>query len=363
MPITTDARGGRLGRKSSAEVFRLLHEEVISGSYSPGQFLPTERQLAAQHSVAQNTVRRALKALEAEKLIAAEPRQGYRVLARANDPHRGCPLAFLNWHTGPVGQWGSFDDHLMAELKTAADARGWSLLAMGIGSLSAEEVIERVTAARAFAAALCTRDEKTVEVIRRAGLPALMLDQWFEGADTDSVMQDGHQGGLLAARHLVGLGCRRIAWFGSMDRNAHSLARFGGASAGLMGEDLSLPPEMIHRIPDGGELEAARRMLAGKRRPDGVIALWQAYACAVKQAADERGLTVGKDFHMVGWCSEETIENTYRPGLKGGPLPPTITWSIRTMAETAVSRLAERREHPALPPLQIKIPVRLRLGT
>jgi LacI family transcriptional regulator len=233
---------------------------------------------------------------------------------------------------------------------------------MAIGNLPAEEVIERVSAARAFAVALCTRDEQTVEVIRRAGLPALMLDQWFEGADTDSVMQDGHQGGLLAARHLVGLGCRRIAWFGSMDRNAHSLARFGGASAGLMGEGRSLPPEMIHRTSDGGELEAARQMLAGRDRPDGVIALWQSYACAVKQAADESGLEIGRDFHMVGWCSEETLESIYLPGLKGGPMPPTITWSIRTMAETAVSRLAERREHPALPPLQIKIPVRLRLG-
>jgi LacI family transcriptional regulator len=279
-----------------------------------------------------------------------------------NDPLRGCPLAFLNYHTEPAGNWGSFDDHLLSELKVAADARGWSLLAMAIGSISADEVIERVTAARAFAVALSTRDEQTVETIRRAGLPALMLDQWFEGADTDSVMQDGHQGGVLAARHLAGLGCRRIAWLGSMDRNAHSLARFGGASAGLMGEGLSLPPEMIHAVAEDGELEAARRMLSGPGRPEGVIALWQSYAFAVRQAADERGLAVGRDFHMVGWSSEETLESIYLPGLKGGPMPPTITWSIRTMAETAVSRLAERRDHPGLPPLQIKIPVRLRIG-
>ena len=31
------------------------------------------------------------------------------------------------------------------------------------------------------------------------------------------------------------------------------------------------------------------------------------------------------------------------------------------MAQTTVSRLAERRDHPNLPPLQIKVPVRLNL--
>jgi DNA-binding LacI/PurR family transcriptional regulator len=364
MPITPDARADRLGRKTSAEVFQKLRAEVVSGSYAPGQFLPTERQLAVTHSVAQNTVRRALKALEAERLIVAEPRQGYRVLARVNDPLRGCPMAFVNWNAGPQDQWAGIDADLLSEMKSAADARGWSMLTMSAGSLSPSEVAERLSAARAFGVAMSTLDENTVKAIRALGLPTLMLDQWIEGAGTDSIMQDGHQAGLLAARHLVGQGCRRIAWFGPVDRYAHTAARFGGASAGLAGEGMPLAPELTFATPEGAEqhLAVARRMLGGPGRPEGVIALWGQNVAAAKRAADELGLVVGRDFRMVGWCREEAYAREYAPVFAGGAVAPVITWSVRTMAQTAVSRLAERREHPELPALQIKIPVRLRLA-
>lgn len=360
MAITNEAKEAGTGR-TSTEVFAALRLELLGGQYLPGGFLPPERHLAARHAVAQNTVRRALKALEAERLIAAVPRQGYRVLSLANDPARGCPLAFVNWRSAPVDSWSDIDARLLTELKLASDERGWPLLSMAAGELPPEQVLERLRAARSFGVLTSTLDDKMLDAIRSTGLPTLMLDQWIEGSGIDSIMQDGHQGGILAARHLVAAGCSRIAWFGWINPNAHSMARFGGAAAGLAGERRMLTPDLTYNAEPGEDLAMARKMLTSKVRPDGVIALWQGSCAAIKKAADELGLMIGQDFQLVGWSMEETYESRYEKIFGEGPVPPTVTWSVQTMARTAVSRLVQRRDDPDMPALQIKVPVRLRM--
>jgi hypothetical protein len=81
----------------------------------------------------------------------------------------------------------------------------------------------------------------------------------------------------------------------------------------------------------------------------------------VASAAHSLGLRTGKDLHLVGWCPEELYGRGYLDSFPGGGAEPVISFSIRTMAETTVARLTERRENPTLPPLRVKVPVRLRL--
>ncbi len=57
-------KGGRTARGLAA----VLREGILGG-----RFLPTERELAAEHRIAKTTARRALKLLEEEELTAAEP--------------------------------------------------------------------------------------------------------------------------------------------------------------------------------------------------------------------------------------------------------------------------------------------------
>jgi DNA-binding LacI/PurR family transcriptional regulator len=233
---------------------------------------------------------------------------------------------------------------------------------MGAGAFEPVEVVARLKSARASSAILDTSDAETIREVRASRLPALMLDSWIDGCEIDSVMQDGHQGGLLAARFLVSRGCRRIAWFGPTDRNAHTMDRFGGAAAGLLGEGVELPPELIFATTLEQSLDNARRMLSRPDRPEAVVALWSVHALAVKRAADELGLVIGRDLQMVGWCPEEQYDKEYAPAFAPGQAAPAVTWSIRAMAEAAVAVLAERRANPGLPPLRIRVPASLKLG-
>jgi len=97
---------------------------VLAGKIAVGRFLPTEREMAEEHGVAHTTVRRALGRLQADGLIRAEPRKGYRVLSLANDPAGGCPIAFIAASRARRRQWDEFHARLVRELQTAADRRG-----------------------------------------------------------------------------------------------------------------------------------------------------------------------------------------------------------------------------------------------
>lgn len=63
-----------------------LKDAILSGSFSPGDRLPTERELAARHSVSRNCVREALLALEIEGFVSIQVGSGVYVLARPGAP-------------------------------------------------------------------------------------------------------------------------------------------------------------------------------------------------------------------------------------------------------------------------------------
>ncbi|MEU4821834.1 winged helix-turn-helix domain-containing protein [Actinomadura sp. NPDC023710] len=57
-------------------ITRVLRHRLTDGTYTPGTRLPSEAALCAEFSVARNTVRRALSALQAEGLLTVRPGVG-----------------------------------------------------------------------------------------------------------------------------------------------------------------------------------------------------------------------------------------------------------------------------------------------
>jgi LacI family transcriptional regulator len=348
----------RLGR-ASAKLHEELRRAISSGEFSESGYVPTQRDLSARFDLAHTTVRRALKRLEAEGLIASEPRRGFRILAKANDPTRGCPLAYIPELSSPAFMDGPFHGSLLVALREAAARRGWSLLTSGDGA--AGQTLAGLRAQRAFGVVLNTVEPGMLRAVVAAGLPAVVVNDQPEGFALDSVIQDGQEGGLLAARYLGERGCRRVAWLGSSGGDVHSLDRLGGALAGIQRYCGRVRPELVCEAPQTEWRARSRELLARADRPDGIICLWREAAMAVSDAAADAGLVLGRDLHLVGWCPEEVYDRDWVGALRGRPVPPAIVWRVGDMAELALARLAERRESPGLPELRVRIPVRLRL--
>lgn len=360
---STDVAGlGELGR-AAEQVHAALRRKILDGAVSVGCFLPTERKLAAEFKVAHTTVRRAMAKLQVDGLIRSEPRKGCRVLGMANDPAQGCPVAYIRSVSAAPEAWDEFHARLSGALQESADRRNWPLVAMGECLIHSAKILTRLKASRAWAVILDSNDPGSCQAVKTSGLPVLMVDSWLEGSTADSVLQDGHGGGVLACRSLAAAGCRRIAWFGPKARNVHVLDRFGGYCAGLLETGLPVNSELMYSAAEDEVLAGARSLIASRKRFDGVVALWSTHAAAVARAAAEGGLVIGRDFQLVGWCPEELYAREYVPAFGGARVAPAITWSIRAMADAVMALLAERRANPGLPPLRVRIPATLKPGT
>ena len=348
--------------RAPARVGEQLRNAIVSGKLGVGKLLPSLRQLSRRHGVALKTVQRALAALVAEGLVAAEFRRGYRVLGGPADAEKSRPLAYVAALSGGPRRWNPLHQRLLAAFQEAAQARGWAMLGVGSEEREQAAVMRQVAGARAWGLVLDAVDPELLTMVRTSGLPAVMVDAWVEDAGLDAVVQDGYQGGLLAAGYLAARGHRRIAWLGPTTQSAHAMARLAGATVGLLRAGIELAPELRIEAPLDEVGEKARALLARPDRPAAVLALWQDAAAGLAAAARELDLVPGRDFEMVGWSTEEEYADYCRAHFAGGPVPPMAVWSARAMAELAVSRLAERRTNPGLLPVRINVPVTLRVG-
>jgi DNA-binding LacI/PurR family transcriptional regulator len=355
--VRRPVNGGRAAAKLAAQ----LRSEISGGRIASGDYLLTERQLAEQHGVARMTVRRALKALETDGLIAAEPRHGYRVLARATDPDRGFPVAYVLSVETRGGTWDPFHQNILTAFQRAASGRNWALLGVTSGGRSQREVLEQLRAARVGAVALDTVNSELIEMVRADGMAAVMVDAWIEDSPFDLVLQDNYRGAFLAARHLAARGHRRVAWVGSVGRTGHSRERFAGAVAALVAAGIELPPEMRMEVTDGQARAATRELLGRADRPTGILCLWRGLSLEVAEEIAAQGLVLGRDVEIVGWCPEEDYAEYREAAARIGPVPPAVAWSVGHLARMAMARLAERREDMSLPPVRLCVPAMLRL--
>jgi DNA-binding LacI/PurR family transcriptional regulator len=303
----------------------------------------------------------ALRTLEEDRLIAAEPRRGYRVLESQADDGSGSALAFVV----PYSESGEIRTHygsLLDHLQRCADLTGRPLLVVGGCTGGPAGVVKHLSMHGASGVVISGHDPALLAAIARLDLPLVGVDIWHPEMGIDTVIQDGFTGGYLAARHLAERGHRKIAYVGRQVPPAAGLLapdRLGGALAGLLenGLDLLPPLRLLSTEPTSDSLEAPlRELLSGPSRPTGVIALWAPFAATVAAVADRVGLKLGADLEIVGWGVEENADPQFPQGYR----PPRVTWSVRDMARTVVARLDTRRNCPALPPAVLKVPATLK---
>jgi DNA-binding LacI/PurR family transcriptional regulator len=315
--------------------------------------MPPVRALVKRHGAAKKTVEKALRSLASQGLLAAVPRQGFRVLHRAADPDRGLPLAYVaNAPGADEPPWDEFHQLLLAAFRQVAAARGWSLLVVSAGPGNTDEVMGQVRSAGVFGAILDLHRPELLAAMRAAGLPAVVVDVSAREMPADCVVQDSFMGGLLAGTHLVERGARRPAWFGAefVHGDLQIIERYAGAAGALWHAGRSLDPDLTVRTPLGNP------GLARERAREEMTA-------ALVLAARDADQVPGRDFEMVGWSTQEAYRSGFVPQFGGGPAPPCVTWSVGEMAGAALRLLRMRRTEPDAPPAHVRIPTRLTPGS
>ncbi|UBU18403.1 LacI family DNA-binding transcriptional regulator [Nonomuraea gerenzanensis] len=173
------------------------------------------------------------------------------------------------------------------------------------------------------------------EQLATRGIPLVLLDPRGDPtAGVPSVGASNWNGGLLATRHLLGLGHRRIAAIAGPAFALPSRARLDGFRTALDMAGIPLDPELIGRgdfLAEGG-LAEAERLLRLPGPPTAIFTCNDGQATGVYRAAHLLGLRIPHDVSVVGF-DDLPAARWMNPPLT------TIRQPLTEMAATATEML------------------------
>jgi LacI family transcriptional regulator len=132
------------------------------------------------------------------------------------------------------------------------------------------------------------------------GMPTVIFEQHTDVPGVASVTSDNEEGGRSVARHLLGLGHRRLAMLTGATAWPGGERRFAGFVAETSLAGLQVPLLRAEAWSVEAARAAARPLLAGKR-PTAVFAANDVLAVGVLLAAQDRGLRVPEDISVAGF--------------------------------------------------------------
>ncbi|MDX3849997.1 LacI family DNA-binding transcriptional regulator [Streptomyces sp. AK02-01A] len=145
---------------------------------------------------------------------------------------------------------------------------------------------------------------RNLDAFRRHGIPFVFVDRVVPSAHGCSVSVDDVAGGALAVRHLLGHGCRDIAYVSGPMYLAQCQDRRAGALLALT--EAGLPPGALRhveaaRLDVAAGRDAGARLLGMASRPDAVFCANDLLALGVLQALFHAGVRVPEEVALVGY--------------------------------------------------------------
>ncbi len=201
-------------------------------------------------------------------------------------------------------------------------------------------------------------DDSLVTQLRGLRLPIVLVDREIADPTCDLVETAHMQGGLLAVRHLLSLGHRRIACIGGPAGVMPSEQRIEGWRMALA--ETGAAPSVTTLLWRGGftsqgGYEAMHAILRTDQPPSAVFACNDLMAIGALRAAHETGVRVPDELSIVGF---DDIE------LSGYTSPPLTTVAqpkdhIGALAvDMLLERVSRRRQEPRKVVLQPELRVR-----
>jgi LacI family transcriptional regulator len=193
----------------------------------------------------------------------------------------------------------------------------------------------------------------TFDQLARAGLPALqVLRQVDPRTDLFPFASfDYAAGGAEAARHLIGLGARNIAFVGGQEDSAVTQERMSGYRSELLAAGLD--PIVAHgRTSRAFGVSMAETILTDFPQADATICFNDLVALGLMSGFARAGRSIGRDFRLVGFDDIEECALAW-------PQLSSVSCDISGFAEDTAARLLCWMTEGSRPPPETRMPVRL----
>lgn len=166
--------------------------------------------------------------------------------------------------------------------------------------------------------------------VRARGRPVVIVNDAFDEPDSCAVLINNEHGGYLAARHLIELGRKRIAFVGGPDFLTPVHERHLGVIRAIADTNGAVELEHIPtnqvQTDDGRAVGHAIALRSPDRMPDGIVAAADLLAVGMVQALTASAtLSIPKDVAIIGydnnrlaWDGTIPISTLSQPGREMG---------------------------------------------
>lgn len=185
--------------------------------------------------------------------------------------------------------------------------------------------------------------------MRERGIPAVLVDRRSEDDLFSSVSVDDELGGLLAVRHLLETGRRRILFCGGPVDMRQIDDRLRGARRAVEvvpGASLEALPGPASQVEDGRVAAAEVAARDARDRPDAIFCANDLVALGMLQGLSAHGIRVPDDIALIGFDDIDFAAAAVVP-------LSSVRQPSRLMGETALRLLVEEGEDPTRPSQQV----------
>jgi LacI family transcriptional regulator len=173
-----------------------------------------------------------------------------------------------------------------------------------------------------------------IKQLQADNIPIVFFDREHEGVETASVITNDFDCGLLATQHLLAKGSKKPAFFSLSGSLPICKAREEGYRKALAdAKPKKITPAVVY-CPTNDEVNylALKKIIAGKKRPDGIVAAVERIAMQVYLVCHELNVRIPEDMKVIAFSTVETA-----PILN--PSLTTITQPAFDIGHTAATLL------------------------
>jgi LacI family transcriptional regulator len=177
-------------------------------------------------------------------------------------------------------------------------------------------------------------------------IPLVFFDRVFASKDTSLVTTNDYESGYLATKHLLDLGCQRVAHLCFSGSPSVGVKRMQGYVQALKDHDIPVEEDLIVRCVDNNEKDTVRiiDLLQKEKRPTAIFSSLERMAIASYHACAALKLSIPGDIKIISFSNLETAA-LLNPSLT------TITQPAYEIGHTAASLLFKelRKNNKRLP--------------
>ncbi|OGB89369.1 hypothetical protein A2625_07760 [candidate division WOR-1 bacterium RIFCSPHIGHO2_01_FULL_53_15] len=196
-------------------------------------------------------------------------------------------------------------------------------------------------------------------MLKQQNLPLVLCGHPVPGLELHTVIPDGRAGMYGAAKHLISLGHKKIAFIaGGPIFDPVEADRLEGYRFAMFEAGLEIPREYIRRadlITYKTAYEAAEKLLSLDDPPSALICISDPIAYIIYDYLVKKGVKIPEDLSIIGF---DDIPKTYyvSPYL---PELTTVHVDAEDLGKTAVKVLLDVMENPSLTAYRHTLPVHL----